>query len=246
MTRRLTDSERVRKLIAGFEFDDEQGLELQELLLVHGSRIAAVLGVALPELESKLQQPQERRSNDVRRLVRTAQEQREAIRAEQRRNLAIAAGIMLVGLARWNETRVELDARIVLGNLLVDASKKASDTRGREPRDSRPSRTRSGTMALPRGDAGAAPAALRDDFPRPGNGPAAVLASTAASPERISRCAVDGSIDWRAWLSRHVWSAERYFREAERRSRKACRQGRIGRRSECKARGRANRVTMTA
>lgn len=125
MTRQLTDSELVRQLIAGVECGDEQGLELQELLLVHGARIAAVLGTSLPELESKLQRPRERRSDDVRRLVRTAQEQREAIRAEQRRNLAIAAGIMLASLARWTETRVELDARIVLGTLLVDASKKA-------------------------------------------------------------------------------------------------------------------------
>jgi hypothetical protein len=125
MTRQPTDSELVRQLIACVECDDEQGLELQGLLLVHGPRVAAVLGTTLPELGHRLQQPQQRRLDDVRRLIRTAQEQREAIRAEQRRNLAIAAGIMLAGLARWTETRVELDARIVLGNLLVDASKKA-------------------------------------------------------------------------------------------------------------------------
>jgi hypothetical protein len=61
----------------------------------------------------------------VRVALRRFRERHAESLKRQAENLSQAAANMLVGLSRWHEERVDVDARIVLGTLLADRQRKA-------------------------------------------------------------------------------------------------------------------------
>jgi hypothetical protein len=56
--------------------------------------------------------------------LRRFRERHAASLKSQAENLSIAAANMLVGLSRWHDDRVDVDANIVLGTLLADGQRK--------------------------------------------------------------------------------------------------------------------------
>jgi hypothetical protein len=65
------------------------------------------------------------RTIKVRVALRRCRERHAESLKRQSQNLAVAAATMLVGLSRWHEDCVELDAHIVLGKLLADRDRRA-------------------------------------------------------------------------------------------------------------------------
>jgi hypothetical protein len=65
------------------------------------------------------------RTVNVRVALRRFRERHAESLKRQAENLSMAAANMLVGLSRWHDERVDLDARIVLGTLLADRQRKA-------------------------------------------------------------------------------------------------------------------------
>lgn len=123
MTRRPSDSELLSRFTA---VSLAEGAEQEAIQLMgdHGVRLADLVGKSQSELVAFLQMPVADRKARLRRLLGEARQHRSAERQRQSANLALAAASHLAGLARWNEDRVELDERIVLGSLLSDTARK--------------------------------------------------------------------------------------------------------------------------
>ena len=123
--RRRTPSPRelVATLLACAE-SEESDQELEQLLVAHAPSMAGALGTDVEELERVRGLDSEERVTRLRVRVRRAREQGQAAHGEAMRNLSLLAAGMLAELARWQEERVELDARILLGNLLADSASK--------------------------------------------------------------------------------------------------------------------------
>jgi len=124
MPRRPSERELLQTLVAATESDDGTE-ELSALVQEHGPTIALSLGMSIPQLESIFRAPPMDRTVKVRVALRRFRERHAESLKRQSQNLAIAAATMLVGLSRWHDNRVELDAHIVLGKLLADRDREA-------------------------------------------------------------------------------------------------------------------------
>ena len=136
MRRSPSPRELTANLIACVESESDGDQELHELLASHSPSLAEALGVTVTELEKLLELSSEMRRPRVRGFVQLAKERQQAVHASSTQNLSLAAATMLAQLARWQEDRVELDVRLVLGrNLLADRTRKyiRFDVEGREP-----------------------------------------------------------------------------------------------------------------
>ena len=123
MTRRPTERDLLTAFSAAGESDD--GEELVELLQGHAATIASALGISAAQLEAISKAPPMDRTVKVRVALRRFRERHAESLRRQAQNLSIAAADMLVGLSRWHQERVDIDARIVLGTLLADRQRKA-------------------------------------------------------------------------------------------------------------------------
>jgi hypothetical protein len=110
--------------LAAAESDDGTE-ELSALVREHGPTIALALGTTTGQLESICKAPPIDRTVKIRVALRSCRERHAESLKRQSQNLAVAAATMLVGLSRWHEDRIELDAHIVLGKLLADRDRKA-------------------------------------------------------------------------------------------------------------------------
>lgn len=123
MTRRPTERELLTAFSAAGESDD--GEELVELLEDHATAIASALGISAAQLEAISKASPMDRTVKVRVALRRFRERHAESLRRQAQNLSIAAADMLVGLSRWHQERVDVDAKIVLGTLLADGQRKA-------------------------------------------------------------------------------------------------------------------------
>jgi hypothetical protein len=134
--RRRTPSPRelVATLLACAE-SEESDQELEQLLVAHAPSLADALGTDVEELERVRGLDAETRVTHLRAVARRARERGQAAHGEAMRNLSLAAAAMLAELACWREEKVELDASILLGNLLADSTPKyvRFDAEGLEP-----------------------------------------------------------------------------------------------------------------
>ncbi|MDF3069758.1 MAG: hypothetical protein K0R38_5359 [Polyangiaceae bacterium] len=119
MARPPSPRELVRSLTACAESEDEVNQELEQLLVDHSSLLAEALGVGVERLLSLRQLAPDARRVRVRALVSEARRKRQVASASVAENLSLAAATMLSKLARWEESRLVLDAKIVLGTGLV-------------------------------------------------------------------------------------------------------------------------------
>lgn len=115
MRRAPSQRELVAALIACAESESEDDEELKQLLGRHGAVLADAIGVANAEIHAVATLSSTERSARVRALVRRGRERQQAVDARAMEGLSIAAASMLANLAKWQEDRVELDAKIVLG-----------------------------------------------------------------------------------------------------------------------------------
>ena len=91
----------------------------------HAATIASALGMTAAQLEAISKAPPMDRTVKVRVALRRFRERHAESLRRQAQNLSIAAADMLVGLSRWHQERVDVDAKIVLGTLLADGQRKA-------------------------------------------------------------------------------------------------------------------------
>jgi len=113
----------VSTLMAVTECDDDQ--ELEQFLVVHSLPLADALCTTVSRVEGLRRIAPVARPARVRELVRAAKEQQQVASAAAMQNLALATASMLSKLARWEDARVVLDARIVLGrSLLADRARR--------------------------------------------------------------------------------------------------------------------------
>jgi hypothetical protein len=124
MARRPTERELLATLSAAVESDDGDD-ELDELLQEHAGSIASSLCITTGQLQAICTAPPMDRIVKVRVALRRFRERHAESLKRQAENLSLAAANMLVGLSRWHEERVDVDARIVLGTLLADRQRKA-------------------------------------------------------------------------------------------------------------------------
>lgn len=117
MRRQPSPRDLVATLIAVTDADDDR--ELEQLLVAQSSPLADALCTTVAQVEALLRMAPLARSARVRELVRIAKEQHQAANAAATQNLALASAAMLNKLARWEDARVVLDARIVLGRSIV-------------------------------------------------------------------------------------------------------------------------------
>ena len=116
--------ELVRQLLA-LSKQDEDAQEFEGLLRSHSTELQQVLAISELKLLALATMSLVERAKHTRNLVRQAVTRQKQVRVELNQNLAVAAATMLTGLAKWHDDHVALDRRIVLGNLLVDSTKKA-------------------------------------------------------------------------------------------------------------------------
>jgi hypothetical protein len=124
MARRPTERELLATLSAAVESDDGDE-ELNELLQEYAGTIASSLCITTGQLQAICKASPMDRTVKVRVALRRFRERHAESLKRQAENLSIAAANMLVGLSRWHDERVDLDARIVLGTLLADRQRKA-------------------------------------------------------------------------------------------------------------------------
>jgi len=124
MARRPTERELLATLSAAVESDDGDD-ELNELLQEYAGSIASSLCMTTGQLLAICKAPPMDRTVKIRVALRRFRERHTESLKRQAENLSIAAANMLVGLSRWHEERVDVDARIVLGTLLADRQRKA-------------------------------------------------------------------------------------------------------------------------
>jgi hypothetical protein len=132
MARRPTERELLATLSAAVESDDGDD-ELNGLLQEYAGTIASSLCMTTGQLQAMCKAPPMDRTVKVRVALRRFRERHAESLKRQAENLSIAAANMLVGLSRWHEERVDVDARIVLGTLLANRQLKAiqCDVEGR-------------------------------------------------------------------------------------------------------------------
>lgn len=123
MPRRPTERELLETLASVVE-SDNAAEELVPLLSEHGGLIASALGVTASQLTTMCKAPPLDRTVRFRVALRKHRERHEESLRRQAENLSIAAAEMLVGLSRWHEQHLALDAKIVLGGLLADRQRK--------------------------------------------------------------------------------------------------------------------------
>lgn len=123
MNRRPPDGELLARFTA-VALAEGAEQEANKLLEGHGRRLADLVGKSRAELMAFLQRPLPERKARLRRLLSEARQHRSAERQRQGANLALAGASHLAELARWEEDRVRLDERIVLGSLLSDTARK--------------------------------------------------------------------------------------------------------------------------
>ncbi len=123
MVPRPTERELLTAFSAAGESDD--GEELVELLQDHAATIALALGMTAAQLEALSKASPMDRTVKVRVALRRFRERHAESLRRHAQNLSIAAADMLVGLSRWHQERVDVDAKIVLGTLLADGQRKA-------------------------------------------------------------------------------------------------------------------------
>lgn len=116
--------ELVRRLLT-LSKQDEDAQEFEGLLRSHSTEMQLALAISELELLALIAMNPVERAKHTRNLVRHAVTRQKQVRVELNQNLAVAAATMLSGLAKWHDDHVALDRRIVLGNLLVDSTKKA-------------------------------------------------------------------------------------------------------------------------
>jgi len=116
--------ELVRQLLT-LSKQDEDAQEFGGFLRVHSTELQQVLAISELELLALTAMNPVERAKHTRDLVRHAVTRQKQVRVELNQNLAVAAATMLSGLAKWHDDHVALDRRIVLGNLLVDSTKKS-------------------------------------------------------------------------------------------------------------------------
>jgi len=124
MARRPTERELLATLSAAVESDDGDD-ELNELLQEYAGSIASSLCMTTGQLLAICKAPPMDRTVKIRVALRRFRERHAESLKRQAENLSIAAANMLVGLSRWHEVQVEIDARIVLGTLLADRQRTA-------------------------------------------------------------------------------------------------------------------------
>ena len=124
MARRPTERELLATLSAAVESDDGDD-ELNELLQEYADTIASSLCMTTWQLQAICTAQPIDRIVKVRVALRRFRERHAESLKRQAENLSIAAANLLVGLSRWREERVDVDARIVLGTLLADRQRKA-------------------------------------------------------------------------------------------------------------------------
>jgi hypothetical protein len=106
-------------LLACVECEDEGDQELEQLLVAHSLQLADALNTTPPHLEALRTMTPMNRIVRVRTLMRAAKARQQAVHAAAMQNLSIASATMLAKRARWEDDRVHLDPRIVLGRGLV-------------------------------------------------------------------------------------------------------------------------------
>lgn len=112
-------------LAACGESDDEGGQELEQLLAAYSSQLAEALGMGPSKVVGLARLAPSARRERIRELLREARQRQQAAAASLAQNLSVAAATMLAKLAQWEEARVVLDPRIVLGrSLLGDRSRR--------------------------------------------------------------------------------------------------------------------------
>lgn len=125
MRRLPSPRELLAALAACGDSDDEGGHELEQLVTVYSSQLAETLGVVPSRILGLTRLALSGRRARVHELLREARQRQQAAAASVAQNLSIAAATMLAKLARWEDTRVILDPRIVLGrSLLGDRSRR--------------------------------------------------------------------------------------------------------------------------
>lgn len=123
MKSRPSDSDLLSRFTA-LALADQAQPEGEEFLQNHGQQLSALLGKSATELSVFFQHPLGRRTAALRTLVTEGRHHRTAERQHQATNLALAGASHVAGLAKWDEDRVRLDERIVLGSLLSDTTRK--------------------------------------------------------------------------------------------------------------------------
>jgi len=124
MARPPSQPELLRQL-AALAKSEQDPKELEQFLRVHSAGLSQVLRLSGAELLALVDIDPAARGRHVQKLIREGHAAHKQQRVELNQNLALAAATMLSGLARWHDDCVELDPRIVLGNLLRDGTKKA-------------------------------------------------------------------------------------------------------------------------
>ncbi len=112
-------------LAACGESDDEDSQELEQLLAAYSSQLAEALGIGPSKVVGLTRLAPSARRERIRELLLEARQRQQAAAARVAQNLSVAAATMLAKLARWEEARVVLEPRIVLGrSLLGDRSRR--------------------------------------------------------------------------------------------------------------------------
>ncbi len=125
MVRALSRRDLVATFVALCESEDAEHQELQEFLVAHSAHLEHLLGARAEYLHELVALPPDPRATRARRLVQQAKEREQAAQASAAQNLSLAAAAMLALSAAWEDERLTLDARIVLGrNLLTDRTRK--------------------------------------------------------------------------------------------------------------------------
>lgn len=136
MARPPSQRELVATLVALCEADETEHQEFEEFLVAHSDSLGDTLQLSREDLLGLLRMSSEPRATRVRDAIRQAKSREQVAQVTAAQNLSLAAATMLALTATWENDRIVLDYRIVLGrNLLADRAKKfiRFDVEGQAP-----------------------------------------------------------------------------------------------------------------
>lgn len=121
MARPRSSLAELEKLV---QFAEVGGTNIGEYLASGGEDLAQKLGAEAEDLRALVHLPDEVLAHELRPYFDRRAEHRAAIHAEAVQRLAVAAAEQLAATAVWRNDAAVLDVRVLLGELLVDTSRK--------------------------------------------------------------------------------------------------------------------------
>jgi hypothetical protein len=106
------------------QFAEVGGTNIGEYIASGGEELAQKLGVEAEDLRGLVHLPDEALARELRPWFERQAKRRAEVRAEAVQRVALAAADHLAATARWEGDAAVLDVRALLGELLVDTSRK--------------------------------------------------------------------------------------------------------------------------